>query len=75
MGELAILCHEGDTKLMWDANIPDEVANAKRTFEDLTKKGYTAFRTKGKDGEKGTRMDTFDPTAERIILVPRLVGG
>ncbi len=73
--EMAVLDRTGDTKIIWSKDSPDEVANAKRTFDDLRKKGYAAFTVKGKDGEKGEQIREFDAQAERMILVPQMVGG
>lgn len=74
MNEMAILDPTGHTRTTWDADKPDEVANAKRTFEELTGKRYKAFRV-NKDGSEGSPMTTFDPHAEKMILVPPVVGG
>lgn len=65
----------GDTKLMWDSGKEDEVEAARATFDKLTKKGYIAFRAEGKDGHQGEKIKSFDPDAERIILVPKIAGG
>lgn len=65
----------GDQRVMWDADSEDEVAAARRTFDDLTKKGYMAYRAEGKKGEQGEQIRQFDPAAERIILVKPHVGG
>ena len=43
-GVMAELNHEGDTKVTWDADNKDEVANARATFDKLKAKGFTAFR-------------------------------
>lgn len=74
MGELCCLDKTGDTKIIWNPNNTDEVANAKRTFDDLRKKGYVAFSVE-KNGDKGTEISTFDPNAEKLILCPPLRGG
>lgn len=74
-GTMHTLDRTGDTKLMWDKDNRDEVAAAKRTFDDLRKKGYAAFRAEGKRGERGELMRSFDPDAERIIMVRALQGG
>lgn len=74
MGELAILDSTGDTKIMWDSTKPTEVEVARDTFKRLRKEGYTIFRT-DKKGNQSERMDEFDPEAERLIAVPRIVGG
>lgn len=65
----------GDTRLIWDSANADEVAAARRMFDDLRAKHYTAYKAEGKDGRKGEVINKFDPDAERIIMVPRQVGG
>lgn len=73
--EMLVLDQTGDTKIIWDSENRDEVDNARRTFEDLTKKGYLAFKVKGEKGEKGEQVRTFEAGLERLILVPPMVGG
>jgi len=74
MGEMRILDMTGDTKLIWDAENEDEVDSAKRTFKELTAKGYGAYLVK-KDGKPGEKVTKFDPEAEKLILVPVMAGG
>lgn len=75
-GMMAELNETGDTKVIWDRTNPDEVANARATFERLTKdRKFIAFSVKGKNGDKDERIYEFDPDAERIILVPQNKGG
>ncbi len=74
-GVMAVMDQTGDTKLIWNRDNADEVENARRTFKDLVKKGYTAFHVKGKEGAAGEKMNDFDPDAERIILSPKMQGG
>ena len=73
-GEMSVLGMEGDTKVIWDSEKEDEVENARKTFNELTKKGYSAFSVK-KLGAKGNRLDKFDPEEEKMILTPALQGG
>ena len=73
-GEMSILGREGDTKLIWSSENADEVAQARKTFEELTKKGFSAFTVKGMGGQ-GERITKFDPEEEKMILVPQLHGG
>ena len=73
-GEIAVMDGTGDTKVMWDPTNPDEVENARRTFNDLKKKGFDAFKV-GEKGAAGDRIDEFDSTAGRIIMMPRKVAG
>ena len=75
MGELRIMDRKkGDTKTVWDKNDEDQVAAAKKQFDDLTKKGYLAYTVR-RDGKPGRKMNTFDPDAEAVILAPPVVGG
>lgn len=73
-GTLHIIDHTGDTKVMWSKDNPDEVDNAKATFDRLKKKGFLAYKVNSK-GEKDEVIQSFDKTAERIIMSPALVGG
>ena len=72
--EMCILDGGGDTKVIWDPANADEVKNAKRTFKDLLKKGFTAFRV-DTDGEKDGQIREFEPDAQKLIMVPRIMGG
>lgn len=74
MGELRVMGGRGDTRLMWDPTRPDEVAAAKKTFDELTKKKYLAYKVK-KKGEPGEMIRAFDPEAGKIILAPPMQGG
>lgn len=72
--ELVVIDQTGDTKVIWDSSKKEEVAAARKTFDDLKKKGYWAYSVK-KNGEKGEVIQEFDEEAEKIILAPRMVGG
>jgi len=72
--ELCILDQTGDTKIIWDTDKPDEVENARETFNKLRKKGYAAYSVNRK-GDKGEVLREFDPEAEKLILAPPTVGG
>jgi hypothetical protein len=74
MGEIAILDHTGDTKIIWSKHNADEVDVARNTFDKLKGKGYAAFSV-NKKGDQGEQVRTFDPDAERLIMVPQMVGG
>ena len=74
MGELKVLDMSGDTKHIWDSEKDDEVEAMETLFEELTEKGYKAFKV-DKDGDKGKKMKKFDPSAEKMIMVPPLQGG
>ncbi len=72
--ELVILDATGDTRIIWDPEKPDEVAQAKETFDKLKKKGYLAYSVNRK-GDKGEVLRDFDGDAEKMILAPATVGG
>ena len=72
--ELAVMDETGDTKTMWDKNNPDEVKQAEKTFKKLKDKNYIAYNVKS-NGKQGEVMHTFDPKAEKVIMVPPVVGG
>ena len=74
MGTMSIMDHTGDSKQMWDPNNPDEVSSARKTFNDLKAKGYTAYQVR-EDGKKAEIMREFDPQAGKVILSPAMAGG
>lgn len=74
MAELSVLGQAGDTKLIWDQRKSAEVQNARKTFDRLVDKGYLAYHVDA-EGEKTKRMYEFDEDAEKMILVPPMVGG
>jgi hypothetical protein len=67
---------DGDVRLSWEPGNDDDVATARRAFNDLRGKGYLAYKITG----RGTRAQrdqirVFDPAAEQIVLTPALRGG
>jgi len=71
---LSVMNHTGDSKFMWDSKSEVEVEAAKKQFDDLKKKGYIAF-TVDKKGNQGEIVHKFDPSLEKIIMTPPIVGG
>jgi len=72
--EIIEMNETGDTKIIWNPDNEFETQQAKETFERFKKKGYLIYRT-NKDGEKREVMHKFDPSAERMIMSPAVVGG
>ncbi|MGH2493622.1 MAG: hypothetical protein ACRDIV_02860 [Ktedonobacteraceae bacterium] len=78
---LRVMSRRGDDRVNWDqqkvlAGDPEAMAavrEAERIFAQERAKGATAFRVE--PGKPIQRIDTFDETAEQIVLVPRVVGG
>lgn len=74
-GMLCVMNQKGDSKIIWDRGKPEEVENARRSFDHFKEKGYAAYSVRGKDGERGEVIRKFDPAAERIIFAPPMIGG
>ena len=81
MGMLRVMSRRGDDRVNWDQQKVLQgdleaiaaVREAERIFAQERAKGATAFRSD--PGKPIQRIDTFDETAEQIVLVPRVVGG
>lgn len=81
MGVLRVLSHHGDDRLAWDqraavAGDPEAVAavkEAERIFEEQRQRGATAVKVA--TGRPAERIGKFDPEAEQILMIPRVVGG
>ena len=68
---------DGDLRSIWDKNNPDEVAAARRMFDELVgQKQYLAFKAEGENGDQAaTASGKFDPDVERIIFRKQIQGG
>lgn len=73
-GVLCTMDETGDSPMQWDKNNPEQVAKARGRFDDLIKQGYLGYKVNAK-GDKGSVLSAFDPSAERIIMAPPMVGG
>lgn len=81
MGMLRIISKRGDDRLHWnvqdslagDTEAMNAVREAERIFARERARGAAAFRV---DPAKPIeRIEQFDPQAEQIIMIPRVVGG
>jgi hypothetical protein len=73
--EMAVMTPEaGDLRIIWDSDRAEEVAHAKKTFDEFKSKGYLAYKV-SKGGERGEVMNHFEKEAEKVILAPRMMGG
>jgi hypothetical protein len=81
MAVLRILSKQGDTKYEWDvarvqqgdAEAVAAIREAERIFAQQRARGATAFRVW--PGRAAERLDSFDPQAEHVLMVPRIAGG
>jgi hypothetical protein len=74
MGLMRILTKNGDDRVVWNRDFPDQIKDAYKMFKDFLAKGYTAYIAMT-NGEKGHSIDEFDPLAEEIIMVPSTMPG
>ena len=82
MAVLAIMSWRGHTEVTWDdkaveAGDPEALAairEAERIFLEERARGAVAFNVTSPT-EPAERIDTFDRTAEQIVIVPRMAGG
>lgn len=75
LGQLQILNKDGDTLVQWDSQDPDSVKNAQSAFNEMSAQGYTAFVVDSKGVTTKAVLSKFDPSVERIIMVPSVQGG
>ncbi len=81
MAKLRVLSSRGDTVVEWDEQKaalgePEAVSavrEAERIFEEQRARGATAFVVA--PDQPARRIDTFDPNAEQVVMVPRVAGG
>ena len=81
MGMLRVISRRGDDRVQWneqeaeagDAEAIAAIREAERIFAEERARGATAFRVE--PGKPAERIERFDPQAEQIILVPRVVRG
>lgn len=64
----------GDTRIEWDKDNEAETEIARKAFQALKDKRYLTYKTRA-DGSRGELLREWDPTAERIVASPQLVGG
>jgi hypothetical protein len=72
---LHITDETGDTRIMWDPDIADEVDTAKAAFKAAKKKGMLAYRVNKEGGRTGEVIREFDELAGKIIMVRQTAGG
>ncbi len=81
MAKLRVMSTCGDRTVVWDPKqaetgdpaAQDAVREAERIFEEQRRQGATAFRVV--PGAPALRLERFDPEADQIVVVPRVVGG
>ena len=75
MGTLSIMdVEKGDIRLEWNPENKEEVSQAEKAYKAAVDKGFIAARMYY-NGKKGEQLTKFDKFAERILLIPPIVGG
>lgn len=69
-----VLDRTGDTRIQWNESDADQVAAARKRFNELKAKGYLAYKVNSR-GNQGEVIDAFDPSEERVVMVPQMIGG
>ena len=83
MGTLVIMGRSGDAKVAWDVAEPAQVETAMEKFKELKSMGYLSFRVAPENGGadrqleayEPSQIDVFEPDAERILMIPPVMGG
>ena len=76
MGRLRIMGSDGDRQVEWSQDDSDSLLRAEREFERWLKRpGRLAFGFKHPHLSMGEKLNSFDPNASEIILVPQMRGG
>ena len=74
IGEMSVMDGSGRRQLQWKRDNPDEIAAAQAIFDHLLARGFSAFGAKTKAAPRQA-INTFDPEAAEVVMVPRIVGG
>ncbi len=74
--ELRVMApRKGDVKIRWDPKDEASTRLARDAFQKAMARGFRAFRTDVRGQREGEMIDTFEPKAKQIVLVPQIVGG
>ena len=82
MNKLQVLGREGHRELVWDVEevkagdmtAAEVIAEAESILNEAIARGHLALRIDAPD-QPAVRIEKFDVTAPRTVIVPRIVGG
>jgi len=68
---------DGDKRIVWNANILDEIQDAKELFNKLIAEGFIPYCVNSLGKRITSIMKEFNPRAEEIIFAPiqAMIGG
>jgi hypothetical protein len=75
MGKMHILGRQGDNQVIWDPQNALQTEAVRAAFNGKIADGFTAFRVGPGGLNDAEQLAEFDPHAQRIVLVPQIVGG
>jgi hypothetical protein len=76
MGTLRIMDKQhGDVRLSWGSAREEQEA-AREAFDSHRRRGFRAYRVNVVGGKRtGDPIDSFDPEAGELLMVPPMAGG
>jgi hypothetical protein len=74
MATQIVMDRSGDTRHEFDVKDANALAEADARFRALTCRGFLAVALSEDDGP-GRQLRKFDPTVERTMFMPALMGG
>lgn len=76
MNSLRWVSSKGDESIEWDPEDQASIEKAKSKFDELTKKGFKAFKViKEEVTRKGEQIKEFDPSVKEILMTAPMAGG
>jgi hypothetical protein len=69
---MRIMNMRGDEEVEWDTEVQETVDAAAARFAEVLLAGHQGFVTSPGDTKQ---IKEFDPLAERIVVIPPMVGG
>lgn len=70
MGQMNVLCAQGDLTVEWRPEDRESVDKAKEEFKRLKEAGFVFYKPGKEPGERGAQVKRFAKTHERLIAVP-----
>lgn len=64
---MRIFDETGDRRLIWDSRDPDQIKEAAKNFDEMTKKGWKAYAIDS-EGNHGRRIHRFDADTEEVYF-------
>jgi hypothetical protein len=62
---MRIFDNTGDRRIVWNSKDPDQIKEAKATFDEYVEKGWKPYAI-SRNGNKGHRIHEFNPEREEI---------